>query len=169
MKRRNQQSDISSFFKKAAISEPEPGTSHSASSSDFIAESPSTASGKAIDLEHDSDSNKCDIYNYVHNLDPQLDNVSKLNMLENIWKPPNNFNFPLHEHGGHKRRFQASWMSTYEWLSYSKSLEGGFYVVLLFRFLCKGTAICFVLRNKINFKSRLKLIKDSTGGRENIG
>ncbi|KAL4713171.1 hypothetical protein ACJJTC_018816 [Scirpophaga incertulas] len=56
MKRRNQQSDISSFFKKAAISEPEPGTSHSASSSDFIAESPSTASGKAIDLEHDSDS-----------------------------------------------------------------------------------------------------------------
>ncbi|KAL4717312.1 hypothetical protein ACJJTC_017199 [Scirpophaga incertulas] len=106
MKRRNQQSDISSFFKKAAISEPEPGTSHSASSSDFIAESPSTASGKAIDLEHDSDSdsNKCDIYNYVHNLDPQLDNVSKLNMLENIWKPPNNFNFPLHEHGGHKRR-----------------------------------------------------------------
>ncbi|KAL4708918.1 hypothetical protein ACJJTC_014946 [Scirpophaga incertulas] len=137
MKRRNQQSDISSFFKKAAISEPEPGTSHSASSSDFIAESPSTASGKAIDLEHDSDSdsNKCDIYNYVHNLDPQLDNVSKLNMLENIWKPPNNFNFPLHEHGGHKRRFQASWMSTYEWLSYSKSLEGGFckYCVLFKR------------------------------------
>ncbi|KAL4721576.1 hypothetical protein ACJJTC_009941, partial [Scirpophaga incertulas] len=126
-----------SFFKKAAISEPEPGTSHSASSSDFIAESPSTASGKAIDLEHDSDSdsNKCDIYNYVHNLDPQLDNVSKLNMLENIWKPPNNFNFPLHEHGGHKRRFQASWMSTYEWLSYSKSLEGGFckYCVLFKR------------------------------------
>lgn len=64
---------------------------------------------------HISDIN--DIANFTHRVIG--DNYEKLQLLEKFWIPPKNFVFPLETQGEHRRRFNAMWLTKYNWLTYS--------------------------------------------------
>ena len=55
--------------------------------------------------------------------------MTKLNLINNHWKPPPTFNFPLTEFGkttSERRKFSASWLNRWSWLCYSKLHDGAF-------------------------------------------
>jgi hypothetical protein len=58
-----------------------------------------------------------------------IDDDTKLNLINNDWKPPPTFNFPLTEYGktcSERRKFTASWLNRWSWLCYSKLHDGAF-------------------------------------------
>lgn len=54
-----------------------------------------------------------------------LTDYEKYQWLKKSWIPPQNFKFPMVPEGNKNRYFQHSWLQTYEWLTYSKELQGG--------------------------------------------
>lgn len=64
-----------------------------------------------------------DIANYVNRY---LTDSEKKLILNNAWKPPFNFKFPITEVKGRNLRFQYSWLQEYNWLCYSMRENGAF-------------------------------------------
>ena len=69
-----------------------------------------------------------DIGNYVGR-SRELDDDTKLDVINNHWKPPSSFNFPFREFGSKtpiRRRFSTKWLQRWSWLCYSKLYDGAF-------------------------------------------
>ncbi|CAH1102303.1 unnamed protein product [Psylliodes chrysocephalus] len=66
---------------------------------------------------------KYDIANFVHK---QVDDETKLQLVERFWTPPKNFVFPLEKQGQHQRKFNTVWLTKYNWLTYSKIEDGAY-------------------------------------------
>lgn len=54
-----------------------------------------------------------------------LSDEDRYQWLKNSWVPSPDFKYPLNVEGKKKRAFQYSWLKSYEWLAYSKKLNGG--------------------------------------------
>ena len=54
----------------------------------------------------------------------RLDDNSKLQILQNKWKPGKSYPFPLRG----SRKFNTKWLDRWSWLSYSKEVDGAFCV-----------------------------------------
>lgn len=54
-----------------------------------------------------------------------LSDEDRYQWLKNSWVPSPDFKYPLNVEGKKKRAFQHSWLKSYEWLAYSKKLNGG--------------------------------------------
>ena len=50
-----------------------------------------------------------------------LNDSDKFDILNNIWVPEENFEFPCQQIDGQNRRFSFSWLKKYKWLVYSQS------------------------------------------------
>ena len=55
-----------------------------------------------------------------------LDDGTKLEIVEKVWKPDANFAFPLRPFGKNNRKFNHLWLATYSWLTYSRHLDAAF-------------------------------------------
>lgn len=55
-----------------------------------------------------------------------LNDKDKINILQNLWSPEINFNFPTTKFGFKMRKFNYTWLDTYKWLVYSKSDDGAY-------------------------------------------
>jgi len=55
-----------------------------------------------------------------------LSDSEKLRVIQDHFVPEKNFDFPKVYMNGCNRSFSAGWLTTYPWLVYSKSLDGGF-------------------------------------------
>ena len=53
-----------------------------------------------------------------------IDDDTKLNLINNHWKPPSDFQFPFSQ--TLRRKFSASWLNRWSWLCYSKLYDGAF-------------------------------------------
>ena len=68
----------------------------------------------------------------------QLNREERFKALNNMYKPPLQYVFPLHKEGAgnHQRSFQHKWLTEYAWLAYSREKDGGYCVPCVF--FCKG-------------------------------
>ena len=55
-----------------------------------------------------------------------IDDNTKLNLINNYWKPPPTFIFPSSAYGATLRKFCANWLNRWTWLCYSKLYDGAF-------------------------------------------
>ena len=55
-----------------------------------------------------------------------LDDDTKLNIIDNHWKPPLDFKFPSLQFGSSRRKFSLNWLIRWSWLCYSKMFDGAF-------------------------------------------
>ena len=73
-----------------------------------------------------------EIPDHIHKMDignfagKKLNDIEKLNVLENVWKPDENFIFKSDR--STKRRFNYAWLLKFQWLAYSKLFNGAFCV-----------------------------------------
>lgn len=72
-----------------------------------------------------SSKHKYDIGNYLKKDGRSLDDQRKNEILTNCWEPDPSYKFPPCAKS--KRRFQYSWLKTFNWLSCSERENGGFY------------------------------------------
>ena len=56
----------------------------------------------------------------------KLDDKQKIQVLQNVWVPDNNYNFPNQQIGNQKRKFNILWLTKYKWLTYSKIEDSAF-------------------------------------------
>ena len=61
----------------------------------------------------------------------EFDDDTKLNVIQNHWRPPSAFDFPYREFGTNaktpnRRRFSPMWFNLWPWLCYSKLYDGAF-------------------------------------------
>ena len=66
-----------------------------------------------------------DIYNFVHCAE-KLSDAEKYDLLCNVWKPENNYDFLYVMVNNKKKRFQQQWLKNFSWLTYSPAVNGGF-------------------------------------------
>ena len=72
-----------------------------------------------------TDTDNLDIGRFV-NTKAVLDDDTKTTLINNHWKPPSAFNFPLSQFGSARRKFNACWLDRWSWLCYSKLYDGPF-------------------------------------------
>ncbi|XP_050520334.1 52 kDa repressor of the inhibitor of the protein kinase-like [Daktulosphaira vitifoliae] len=82
--------------------------------------SPSQTSNTTGNYQHFS---SYDISLFV---DKKLNNQEKIQVLQNVWVPNNNFNFPIQQIGNQSRKFNILWLTKYKWLTYSKIEDSAF-------------------------------------------
>lgn len=56
----------------------------------------------------------------------KLNDKEKMLVLQNVWIPNNNFNFPNQQIGNQNRKFNLFWLTKYKWLTYSKIEDSAF-------------------------------------------
>ncbi len=78
-------------------------------------------------------------------LNKNVGNLEKVDTLENIWTPSQDYSFPVSVHKGKNLKFQHSWLNRFKWLAYSKSKNGA---------LCK---YCVIFSKKEGGKGDQKL------------
>ena len=61
-----------------------------------------------------------DIGNYI---DRPLTEQQKYDILCNVWRPSENYSFPINEN---KRKFHYGWLKIFPWLTYSEKFDGAF-------------------------------------------
>jgi len=113
--------DIRNFFKRPRLNFPSNSTPNSNENQNC-----QEKQAEALQVESQAgvkfvDSN--DIANYINR---GLTDSEKKSILNNVWKPPFNFKFPISEAGKRNLRFQYSWLQEYTWLCYSKLENGAF-------------------------------------------
>lgn len=64
------------------------------------------------------------IYHFFVN--KKLDDKQKIQLLQNVWVPDNNYNFSNQPIGNQKRKFNILWLTKYKWLTYSKIEDSAF-------------------------------------------
>lgn len=89
-------------------------------------------SGNATANQHESTNNSekrnvhsNDVYNFV-NRGNKLSDAAKYDLLCNVWKLGETYDFPFVYFNGKKNRFQHRWLSKLNWLVYSAAVNGGF-------------------------------------------
>ena len=55
-----------------------------------------------------------------------LTHENKIRLLKHSFRPASNYKFPSKMEYGNCRSFRHAWLQEFPWLSYSRSLEGGF-------------------------------------------
>ena len=58
----------------------------------------------------------------------RLSENEKYQLIKTVFRPIADYEFPSQEEYGKNRSFQPSWLQRFEWLTYSKSMNGGFCV-----------------------------------------
>ena len=56
----------------------------------------------------------------------KLNNSDKFDLIQHMWKPEKNFNFPTSTESKKQRKFQYGWLEEFSWLVYSQVLNGCF-------------------------------------------
>ena len=120
--------DIRNFFKKPRLDSP------SASTSANLNENENPTDQKNIELQLSSPSviqeqaniNFVDCNDIANYINRNLTDIEKKSILNNAWKPPHDFKFPINEVNGRKLRFQYNWLQEYFWLCYSMKENGAF-------------------------------------------
>ena len=72
-----------------------------------------------------SEVNKYDIGLYYDRTDTLTDR-EVYDLIDNVWKPPQDFSFPSSNEFGKSRKFSVAWFDIYPWLTYSKYYDGCF-------------------------------------------
>jgi len=65
-------------------------------------------------------------YDIAKFIKQRLSNSEKLDLVAKFWIPDDLYNFPTTTANKQNRRFQVKWLKTYQWLTYSASLDAAF-------------------------------------------
>ena len=55
-----------------------------------------------------------------------LKNFQKHKLINRVYVPPKNYQFPFRIVSGSRRKFNSKWLKEFNWLAYSPSSDGGF-------------------------------------------
>ena len=75
-----------------------------------------------------SEVNKYDIGLYYDRTDTLTDR-EVYDLIDNVWKPPQDFSLPSSNEFGKSKKFSIAWFDIYPWLTYSKYYDGCFCLV----------------------------------------
>ena len=84
----------------------------------------------------------------MHCKPDMLDNNN--NNIRNSWEPEENSAVPFRQEGSKRRKFVYHWLTTYQWLAYSKAIDGCFYL----------PCMLFGLRSGHNTAKQVRLISE---------